>query len=264
MSASFVTASNQRLFNAATPITGYPCSVGLWVRPTATGVASRIFQIADSASTNSFSLEVNTSNQFEIECNGGTSIAIVTTPTFTSGNWYYLVGRFISATNRRLVVLSFDGAIGSISSVVNTTPTGLINMALGGDARTTAVNWFTGNVAEWWITNTDIQPDGTALSNQTLAKLAYNGPFSVPIVANNLVDYRPLRYELGSEEDSGLDYYQGRLGRKNWVNTNGVTVGPHTPLITSQYNLLRIQEKQWMYSYPDVAAATGGAISQIY
>lgn len=104
-------------------------------------------------------------------------------------------------------------------------------MTLGCNADFTFTAPYSGDIAEYWMTNTDIQPDAAQLQDATLRQLAYNGPFSVPRVAANLVDYRSLRASLGSNQDvqdGGL--FDGPYGRQVWVNTNSAKLGPHPPL----------------------------------
>jgi hypothetical protein len=87
-------------------------------------------------------------------------------------------------------------------------------------------------ISEFWYTNTDIQPDGAQLNDDLLRQLAYGGPFSVPHVAANLIEYRSFRKVIESDQDEavGDGVYWGGAGRQVWTNTNGVTRGPHPPL----------------------------------
>jgi hypothetical protein len=91
---------------------------------------------------------------------------------------------------------------------------------------------FDGNVAEFWYTNTDIQPDGAQLDGNLLRQLAYGGPFSVPHIAGDILEYRSFRKVIESDQDEavGDEVYWGGAGRQVWTNTNGVTRGPHPPL----------------------------------
>lgn len=228
MSAFFNSASSQRLLNTATPITTYPLSVGLWVRPTTTGTTKKMWSDSDTAgSTNFFEIQQNSTGGFSAAAAG----FLATAGTAVANRWFYIVARFISTINRQLSVLSTDGTIATGSDVSSANPVSIVNMSLGASAATTGLAFFDGNIAEWWITNTDIQSDGLALMASTLRQLAFNGPFSVPAVSDALVDYRSLRSSLGSETDTEIDYVPGRFGRKIWVNANGVLRSAHVPFL---------------------------------
>lgn len=229
MSAFFVSASTQRLFNSATPITGYPFTAGMWAFPNVLGVSKPIFDISDGAATNFFRLSTVGTNAFQISANPGNSS---NAGTVVANQWFYILGRFISAANRRISVLSSDGIISNAQNVINVTPTGLINVALGASAPTAtpaAGNVFDGNVAEFFITNSDIQPDGLQLQDAMLRQLARGGPFSLPHIAKDIADYRSLRSSLGSDTDAQPDYDLGNRGRQIWANVNGVIRAAHPP-----------------------------------
>lgn len=154
--------------------------------------------------------------------------------TVVANTWFYIVGRVISDTNRQISVLSADGIISTASNAVSTSTT-KARMSIGADCSTAGANYADGGIAEWWITNTDIQPDGAALQNSTLRQLARGGPFSIPHVASAVVDYRSLRNALGSDQDEQPDYFSGAKGRQTWVNTGGVILGAHPPFLAPEY-----------------------------
>lgn len=101
-------------------------------------------------------------------------------------------------------------------------------MGLGTDGGGTQP--FTGRLAEFWCTNTDIQADNAQLQDWMARQLAYGGPFSVPHIVKDIVEYRSLRVFPESRGDRGTEVYHGKFGRQTWANTNGVTTGPHPPL----------------------------------
>jgi hypothetical protein len=85
-----------------------------------------------------------------------------------------------------------------------------------------------GKIAGLWYTNTDIQADGGQLQERTLRQLAFNGPFSLPNIAKDIVEYRGFRSSLASRQDDPSEvYYRGTP--PVWTNVNGVTLGPHPP-----------------------------------
>lgn len=227
MSAFFVSTSNQRLFNTAAPISAVPLSMGLWVRPTTINFQKDIWQLSDTSGLTGWALLQLNSNVFDFQVSG-TSDA--NAGTVVVNKWFYIVGRAPTTTNRFISVLSEDGIISTGSSAVTLTPTSVVSESLGANASNTISNAFDGNIAEFWLTNSDIQPDGAALQNSTLRQLARGGPFSIPHIAKDIVDYRSLRYALGSDQDAQPDYDLGNRGRQIWANINGVIRAAHPPL----------------------------------
>lgn len=227
MSAFFASASSQKLSNASPPITGYPFTVGIWVCPTTTGADKAIFSLnSGSSTTNRFDLFQSSFGTWRLEAaDAGSSTIVGGIPT--AGQWDFICGRFISATNRRISTLGWDGAITHGATTVNRAPVGITTSELGTRAGT---QYFDGAVAEYWILNVDVQPDGAQLTNETLHRLAYGGPFSVPHIAKDIIEYRSFRKYPASDGDDASEVYHGARGRQVWVNTGGVTIGPHPPL----------------------------------
>ena len=227
MSASFVSASSQRLLNTASPVTAYPFTIGLWVKPTTLAVAKVIVSVGDPADTNHINLYQRTGNIFQIFTTGAGSS---TGGGTVSNQWFFFVLRAISATNRRWDYIAQDGSTATDSTNVSGPLGAMTSIALGATASTVGASFFDGNIAEFWVANTDIQLDGLVLQQAMLQQLAYGGPFSVPHIAKDIADYRSLRSALDSNQDNLSDYESGNKGRQTWVNTNGVTLGAHPPL----------------------------------
>lgn len=233
MSAQFLAASSQYIKNAATPVTAVPFTVGMWVHPTTTGAARTFFGLSNAAvSGNYFHFGQTAANTWTIETTGGA----VASGTVTANQWAFLVARFITAANRRLGGLQFDGSTFSVQDTFSDTPATINTMTLGTILRNTPLNLFSGNIAEFWLTNTDIQPGGAQLQDALLRQLAYAGPFSVPHIAKDIVEYRSLRKYPSSEGDEEGEVFHGALGRQTWANVNGATVSHHPPL---QYEYAR-------------------------
>ncbi len=228
MSAQFVSASSHHLINSATPITGYPFTVGMWVRPRPTGTEG-LWSIGDtSALGNHFALQITTTQwQIRVQDAGGQNTSAGSN-TVHANAWNYVIVRGISATNRRLDIIKADGTMDHTQGTTSKTPASVDTMAIGG-----RVNGFVGlfcnaDIADFWYTDTDIQPDGGALQNSTLRQLAYGGPFSLPHIAKDIVEYRSFRSRLDSRADIPDEvYYRGT--RPVWTNMNGVQLGPHPP-----------------------------------
>jgi hypothetical protein len=151
--------------------------------------------------------------------------------TVTFDKWHFGVFRFIAATNRKGDILLADGSVGQISGSTSRTPTATPNvMALGAAVGASVGLNFDGQIAEFWITNTDIQPDAAALKFDTLHKLALCGPFSIPHIAKDIIEYRSFRKAPASDADEANEVFHGALGRQTWSNVGGVTVTAHPPL----------------------------------
>lgn len=260
MSAFFASASSQRLLNTASPVTAYPISVGMWVMPTTAGALRTFWSACETSGASWVTVQQTVANAFT----AGISGAGANAGTVVANTWFYLVCRFINATNRRIATLSADGIIAHGTNAVSNTPVAMANMSLGGFAATTGSTYLDGRVAEWWVTNTDIQADGLQLSDATLRQLARGGPFSLPYIAKDIVDYRSLYSALGSDQDREPDYVSGNKGRQTWVNTNGVIRAAHPPLASGYRRPLEISRPLWINSYPDAAIATSGVKTQIY
>lgn len=97
--------------------------------------------------------------------------------------------------------------------------------ALNGNSGVT--NPWTGDLAEYWWTNTDIFPAG-ALSLSLMRQLAFEGPFSIPYIGNKVQEYRSFRGGFPS-----ADIYSGPIGQQNWANNNGAISGLSPPLYRS-------------------------------
>jgi len=229
MAASFDNASLQRLVNSASPITAYyPHTAACWVYPTTTGADRIIYAASNGTSSQSCLLEQSSSNQWGIAAVAGGTLNPTLVGTVTANAWFFVIGRFISATNRRLAVLQPDGSTVHAQNTLSRNPTAPTTLTLGTNGSGTSA--FGGRIGEFWCTNTDIQADNAQLQDWMLRQLAYGGPFSVPHIAKDIVDYRSFRVFPESRGDRVGEVYHGRFGRQTWTNTNGVTIGAHPPL----------------------------------
>lgn len=229
MSAKFVAASTQYLKKTVSPITAVPFTVGFWYNPTTAGVTATLFGIAANAADNSFQVLRDATNVFSITAEDVGGFNGSNAGTVTAGKSYFLLGRFISATNRRLAVMdSVTGAVVHVQNTVSSTPT-LNNMAIGGYTGLGGPSQFeNGLISELWYTNTDIQLDGLALQDATMRQLAYGGPFSLPHIVNNIIEYRSFRKTPTFDELSEVQY--GASGIQTWVNNGTATTGAHPAL----------------------------------
>lgn len=232
MAASFASASTQYLICATHPITAYPYSVGLWVYPTTTGAERTFFCLTDSgAATQRNALWQLSTNVWAISAWAGGTPNNASAGTVTANRWVFIVGRFISATNRRISVLQGDGSVVAAQGTTSRAfPTSAESISIGAMVSTSTAQYLDGNIGEFWYTNTDIQPDGLALQEPLLRQLAYGGPFSVPHIGKDLIEYRSFRKSLTTDQDDGVEVYSESFGVQTWTNTNGVTIGHHPPL----------------------------------
>lgn len=227
-------------------VTARVFSVGMWVRCDSTAAAATYFQISDTATTNNY-YSLRQSTTWGIVARGGGTENSATGGTVTAGKWAYVVARFISATNDRLSVLQYDGTITSLQRTTSRTATGIDLLAVGNLVTTTNSEPWAGSIAEFWITDSDIQPDGAALNNDTLRQLAYKGPFSIPDVAKRVVDYVSFksgmpRSNLGVASAASVGNIDERYCPKvsstfgNWQNNGTLSsiVSDHPPL-SSEY-----------------------------
>lgn len=235
MSVQCLRASSQYLRNLAVPLvsTGFPVSWGMWVNMLSVSAATNVlWALADTAtSTNFLYCYINSSEQIGFGANDGTlSTTTLTTNILVAGEWNYLVGRYISNVNRRVSVLYAGGATDNNNNSSLRDPTSLDAMSLAVRAGSSNINPADVLLAEFWYTDTDIQEDGGTLSVNTLRHLAYNGPFSIPHIAKDIIEYRSFRKGIESNHDESDDVYWGGKGTQVWTNTNGPTRGPHPPL----------------------------------
>lgn len=233
MSAFFVSGSSQFLRNSTPPITAVPFTVGFWLQPTVVsgGVNRVVWGIFQSSNnSNYFNLYINITTQtFAWEAGDGTD-RDVTSGVASAGNWHYIILRAISATNRRISVLTANGTLTHAQETTSCVPTGLNRQTIGAYDGGAPANFYDGYIAEFFVCNADIQLDGAQLQDATMRKLAYGGPFSIPHIIPSIVEYRSFYSTQGSDTDKPGEVFWGSAGRQSWVNTAGVRVGFHPPL----------------------------------
>ena len=230
MSAVFVSGSSTRLVNSAPPVTGYPCTVGMW----------HLASVALSGSSKCFWSLTDGNGYFIIFwSNGSSAVAIqaydgvgpfetTVAGTLTANVWYYVLVRFISSTNRRLSVLLPDGSVAHAAGTTAVTLPTATSMSIGCANNGPTLLWD-GNVAEMFVTGTDIVPDNGQTPEWLIRQLAYRGPFSVPYIRKDILDYQSLRssFEGGRVGEA----FSGVKGKQIWAKTNAVTLGAHPPLL---------------------------------
>lgn len=229
MAANFVAASSQRIRNTTVLVTAMPFTVGVWASSTVTN-GFAVWSLSDTGTTNnSFTMGSTIGTTWTLNALAGGTAATASGPSVVVNRWAFILCRCISAINRRIAVLSHLG-ITHGQSTPSRVPSGIDTLSIGSTETSSPSVFFPGSAAEFWYTATDIQPDGTQLQDSLLRRLAYGGPFSVPHIAKDIIEYRSLRVHPDSRGDRIGEVYFGRFGYQTWDNTNGVTIGPHPPL----------------------------------
>lgn len=264
MAGFFVKTSSMQML-ASSRVTTYPFTIGIWVRPTIAAAAVNTITALDDNTTgaNSFGV-VQQATNFAISVNNAAAIsATSTTPVLNS--WQYLLARFISSSSVTLSMLGSDGTISHATGNPAVTPTGIVGERLGG---LPASNFFDGHLAEFFLSNIDIQSDGAQLRNETLYQLAYQGPFSFPHIISSIVDYRSLRTSMISATDNMGDFFFGSGGRPLWSMSAAVVLPSPHPSLGPRYAFppnRGIIKPLWFRGFPP---APGGAVvnrrSQVY
>lgn len=265
MSLKCVSASSMRIENTTTPIAAYPFTVGFWTKPTTLQFSYPFSNVDMGVDNTSFYMLLTQSPNFAWQAgaqNGG-SVESATTGAGQAvvNQWSYVVGRWISATNRRTATINSNGSAAHVQFTTNLTPTSIDRMILGTRNRLSgSTSPYDGLIAEFWCTNTDIQPDGAQLDDDMLRQLAYGGPFSVPHIVKDIVEYRSLRVVGESRGDQLGEVYFGAKGRQTWSNVNGPTTGEHPPL---PYWYQRPRSRPFVFNKFDLVVPATGAQQQM-
>lgn len=213
----------------------FPFTCGAWVSSTSLADDSYFFSVVASASSDANRISFGSAgNQWNINMDGGGVGEDFTNSagSFVVNTWYYVVGRYSSATNRRMIALHPNGAAQEVVQTASRTPVNCNSVYTHCTPAFGFTHGWPGHIAELWWANVDIQPDGASLNTAMLRQLAYEGPFSVPHVAPNIVEYSSFR------ENRILRDYATYAGR--WAHAGTVQIAPHPPLLAR-------------YRYPDDA-----------
>lgn len=234
MAAKFTASSTQYITCSSPPITGsgYPLTVGCWLRLASNGTAQQvIWALTDTATTDNYlAVSSNTNGRLGVAAAAGglENLAMVATGMAT-GAWTFVLARFVASANRLISVIHSNGNTEHNVTSTARAPAGMDIMTLGIRSTTGSFFPFDGDVAEYWVANIDVQGDGAQIQVPTLRQLAYGGPFSVPHVGPNVLEYRSFRKSVVSDADSVGEVYHG-TARRTWVGTGGPTVTDHPPL----------------------------------
>jgi hypothetical protein len=230
VAGNFVSVSSQYIKNAAPSLvsTGYPLTMAAWINP-ADFSNSTLFGFFSSGGTTNYVMLFKGSSGWSIAANDGSSSNNAATGAATTNVWYFIVTRWVSSTNRWLDILNSDGSTAHSQGTTSKAPTGMNQLGVGARVYSTPDSFSNALIAEFWYADADIQADGGQLDDNLLRRLAYGGPFSVPHIAKDIVEYRSLRKALTSDSDDGNEVY-ARNGVQTWTQSGSPTVGPHCPV----------------------------------
>lgn len=225
MGVAFVAASTQSL--DITKAYTLPFTVGMWVY--SDGTLGTLWSQYSAISNNYHRISIASGGDVEAWTRAAGTNDGATAAVTVNNQWCFVVGRFLSTTNRRISVL--EGNRGTPIHDQNTTslsPSGLSRIHLGcKNLSGTPEDFFTGTIAEYWVTNTDIYPEG-AVSTELMRQLAFGGPFSVPHVVQAVEEYRSFMTHPTLTDPNEV-YTKNRVNQ-SWTNTGGVSLGKHPPL----------------------------------
>jgi hypothetical protein len=261
MSLKFVGASNTylNLANPPLPTTGYPFNAGMWVNLSSND-QDYILYFGEFALQGHY-LYLHNDDTLNYYAYDGADFLAATIAGFPQNTWCYILMRGISATNRRLSLLRHGGAISHAQQTTDITFTNSLDRLSIGAENDGSPNGMTGLLGEFFYTATDIQPDGAQTSDALLQKIAYNGPFSVPRIQKDIIEYRSFRGHIERNPPDRV-YFKPRFGPQAWTNNNGVTNAPHVPHAVpwnSQYVGPWSDDRIVPVYVPDAVAAAGGS-----
>ena len=235
MSLAFTAGSSTGMSYPAAWTLALPFTVGMWVYPTTTGTQRYIYNQADNVSITDGRLGLlqDTADVWGIEAFDGTTEDIATAGTVVANQWTFLIGRFISSSNRRLSVQPFSGTPVHAQGTTAITPGGsLVTYLANTQIDGTPSSFFSGYIAEVWFVRADIQADGAQLQNTTLWQLAFGGPLSMPHIAKDLFSYQSFSLGPSVTNTKGYTNSENYIPKGDfvWNISTAVTTAPHPPL----------------------------------
>lgn len=238
MALRITAASQQAICNTSPPVTAYPLTLMCWACPL-TGVGDGSVYVFGNTSDSLQWLGIDftsASGWYLPASTGGGGSQDTGFIAHSLGRWDFIVARCISATNRRLSVLTSQGAVTHVQSTGSATPS-INRLTIGkfGNAVTTdqaTGGWFQGRIAECTLIGADIQPDGAQLEDRFLRDLAHKGPFAFPHLHRDILEYRSFRSSVLNERPG--ETWFGRRGRQSWSPITAVpAIDAHPPLLGS-------------------------------
>lgn len=214
---------------------GYPSSVGAWVNPLSTAAVQAIASIVNTG-TSAVWIGINQLGRPQITSRAASTDTTTTINTsVNTGVWTFILGRFITTTNRRLSVLYNNGNLLHNQSTTSSSPSTLATMGIGATPFSTVTNPFNGYIAEMFWCHGDIVGSDIATPTDMMNAIAYGGPFAVrpDLVAEYLSmrSYSPP-FPIGAPIDEIYTKGQATQQISLWAlfGTGSNTAAPHPPL----------------------------------
>jgi hypothetical protein len=201
-----------------------------WSMPNSNSSTGTLFSFSDTTGSVDTWLVLQNGTLWSIYAEDNTAAtAIANSAVPAAGKWHFHIARFMGPSEFRLATLDHTGVITQGIDLVHTVNPASVDRVSVGIRTGAAEQWaFDGLIGEFYWGDIDPQPGGD-LDEALVRYLAYNGPFSIPYIGYNLVDYKSLRNTLGSDQDRQGETFVGKYGPQTWVN-NGATIGAHPPL----------------------------------
>lgn len=240
----FLPTSGTSFLSTTFPLAlAFPFTVGVWAKVTATG-ANQLIWGNVSSGTDFRALYFTATNIFRAEDFDGTNDGLAEAGTVVANTWYFVLARFISAASRRIDVLPITGELAQGADTATVVAsTNNTNGVIGNSpaAGLPMVGW----IAEYWLLNQDIQNGGAATTLSTVQQLAYQGPFSINGLQDNIYEYHSFRSNINFPRLQE-DFYGNIGGWKGvdswpWVNNGACIIADHPPL---PYSYIRPNQTQ--------------------
>lgn len=212
-------------------IEAVPFTIGMWILPRSVSALQYVVGTGDTGSSSAgFSVRISATGQWIINATSGGVSSEGTIAGAIANSWSYVLARFITTTNRRMSVLFPDGSISHAQNTTSRTPLAaeIDHWTIGARELATASQFVNGQVAEFFLSDADVQVDGAQTDAALVRQLAYGGPFSIPHVVNNIIEYHSFRVDP-TKPRLGEDFY-GRAGIQSWAAAGTPAAGPHPPL----------------------------------
>ena len=223
---NFLNASPSPLLSS----TGVPVTMACWVKNPSSN-ADFISFGRDNAQ-NSIALGLTNTGAYRLSVQNGGVFTNLTGGATTSGNpWTFVLGRFISATNRRIHSLTSLG-VSSAQDTTSVSITGLNTLALGCNFSGTQTRFSNCVVAEAWWAVGDIYGDGSLAADDAFVRqLALGGPFWMDNINAKVVEYFSCRDFTSTTQAgpmNGIRTYGPATAA--WLPTSSTQFTDHPPL----------------------------------
>lgn len=247
MGAQFISGSNQIIAHDSIAPIGLPFTMACWACPIGTFGSNRaIIALANKANIqNYFYLGTTTTSKFDAHTTtGGTGVTTASNTTAVLNSWYFILARYVTTTNRWIVVYDpSTGLVDQVQTVTSNAPiVGTLAVSIGGIRGSTIFLPSWAWVGEAFYTDAELPFDpAAALPAEWVRKLALEGPFSLPLLSDDIVEYKSLLSGCATAvqtEQQSIGESYSRIGLQTWANPYTAAsvplIAPHPP-ISSNY-----------------------------